>query len=69
MMVTSIFVAPVTRGPIDYKIRMGIFVVVLFGTVFLQRRNNPRLLTVRLLQDNFDVCWKCQAWRVGEASE
>jgi hypothetical protein len=119
LMVISTFVAPVTRGSIDYKIRMGVFVVVLFGAVFLQGRNNPRLLTVRLLQDNesvryplarpsisnpdeeaaqkssavqlepieddrpswvcakcgegnpgnFDVCWKCQTWRVGEASE
>lgn len=119
LMVISIFVAPVTRGSIDYKIRMGIFMVVLFGIIFLQSRNNPRLLTVRLLQDNenvryplarssipnpedeaarkscvvqlepteddrpswvcakcgegnpgnFDVCWKCQAWRVGEAND
>jgi hypothetical protein len=109
----------VTRGSFDYKIRMGVFVIVLFGAVSLQGRNNLRLLTVRLLQDNedvryplvrpsilnpedeaapkssalqleptkdnrpswvcakcgeenpgnFDECWKCQTWRVGEASE
>jgi hypothetical protein len=119
LLMISAFVAPVTRGSIDYKIRMGIFAVVSFGAIFLQRRNNPRLLTVRLLQDNedvryplarspipnpedeaapkssalqleptkddrpswvcakcgeenpdnFDECWKCQTWRVGEASE
>jgi hypothetical protein len=119
LMVISIFVAPVTRGSFDYKIRMGVFVIVLFGAVSLQGRNNLRLLTVRLLQDNedvryplvrpsilnpedeaapkssalqleptkdnrpswvcakcgeenpgnFDECWKCQTWRVGEASE
>ena len=119
LMVISVFVVPVTRVSIDYKIRMGIFVVVLFGAVFLQGRNTPRQLTVRLLQDNenvryplarppilnpedetapkssalqleptkddrpswvcakcgeenpgnFDECWKCQTWRVGEAND
>jgi hypothetical protein len=57
LMVISIFVAPVARGSFDYKIRMGVFVVVSFGTVFLQRRKSPKLLTVRLLQDNENVCY------------
>jgi len=54
-MVVSIFLAPVTRGSMDYKVRMGVFAVVLFGAIVLHKRNIPRLLRVRLLQNNETV--------------
>lgn len=52
MMVVAIFLAPVTRGSMDYKIRMAIFAVVLVSAVVLHKRSIPRLLTVRLLREN-----------------
>jgi RNase P subunit RPR2 len=51
----SIFVAPVTQRSTDYYMRMGIFAVIVFGAVRFHTRNIPRLLTVRLLQDNETV--------------
>jgi hypothetical protein len=51
LMGLSYLVAPVIRGSVDYRIRTVIFVVVLLGVTTLHRRNIPRLLTVRLLED------------------
>jgi hypothetical protein len=55
LVVLSVFLAPVTRRSTDYYIRMGIFAVVMYGSLRLQQRNIPRLLTVRLLRDGEKV--------------
>jgi hypothetical protein len=51
LMVVSQIVAPMARGSVGDRIRMVIFVAALLGALWLHRRNVPRLLTVRLLQD------------------
>jgi predicted RNA-binding Zn-ribbon protein involved in translation (DUF1610 family) len=51
VMAVSLFVVPVIRRSTDYYLRMGVFAIVMFSAVRLHRRNIPRLLRVRLLQD------------------
>jgi hypothetical protein len=69
LIVVSYLVAPVTRGSTDYSIRTVIFIAVLWGAIVLHKRRIPRLLTVRLLQDNEIVRFPLAQSIVSETEE
>jgi len=51
LLALSFFVVPMTRGSMEDKIRVAIYVVAFASAVFVLNRFTPRLLTVRLLRD------------------
>jgi hypothetical protein len=51
LVVATYIAAPVARGPRDYIIRMAAFFVIMWSATVLHRRYIPRLLTLRLVEN------------------
>jgi hypothetical protein len=69
LMAVSYLVAPVTRSSVEYKIRMGVFIVAVWGATVLHKRRIPTLLTVRLIQDGEIVQYPLARPAVAESEE
>jgi hypothetical protein len=69
LMVVSQIVAPMARGSVGDRIRMGVFVAALLGLIWLEKRNFPRLLSLRLLHDGEIVHYPLARPAVAELEE